>query len=703
MSLLDCPAAERDRGLCLDLDLSRPGDISAQRGVVTGALSWDAVRGARFDGTNDSVAVPFSSQIFDSGFWSLVLVFWPEFTPGDLVTRYLWSAATATNSLAIDTDGTMFAKFGGANILAAYATYSAYWKTNQRNVLVMVGRNTSQSWYLNGNLFKSNNAAFTSYTYTTLTIGATSAGTSKFLGSISSIKFFRHNSAAELLTAQEASDYYHNKSFNYMSRASCILPLTAACHEPSHATQTTDVDQTEKLVDGDMEAVGIAAWTVGGAGAVVQKVPGARTGGSGTQVLQIIRAGAQATATQTILTIGVKYRVTGWARGDGVASWPRVGTSAGYLWSGTTSATWQYCDFVFTAAATGLFLTNHTDDGTCEFDDFSVKIAVNLLSDGAMEQFDTDQWTAGNAATLTKSTTTPYQGTQCLRITYGGVNSPYAGQTIFTVGKRYRISGAARGNGVYFPYVADTTGAAMWIGTVSTSWQTFSIDVTLTQTQLRLFSSANAAGYVEFDNMSVVEMRARTLDASGRGNNLILGDGSTVSTMPTKLGVRGYSLDGGDYFKQENALGLTGDFSILWVGRFDYSARCFLWSLRNAVGTDGLAVDFTPTALRVLHNSGVSAASLSSTPVDFTTQHLGFVFDSVTRKASIYYNGKYTEQTAALTVASGYNSGVWLGARYSGTDKMTGRINGFVLTAFAMTPLQVADHYRATMQQIGAV
>lgn len=62
----------------------------------------------------------------------------------------------------------------------------------------------------------------------------------------------------------------------------------------------------------------------------------------------------------------------------------------------------------------------------------------------------------------------------------------------------------------------------------------------------------------------------RTLDASGKGNHMTIGDGSTSTTYPTKMSKRGYLFDGGDYFviptSTDFSFASTG-MTIWWYGR----------------------------------------------------------------------------------------------------------------------------------------
>lgn len=703
------PPAELARGCCFDLQLRDPRGIQELGGTVTGALQFRRSTGAVFDGTNDYITFsgPGLPIPFNTGFLSFVWVFYPAFAAAEAVDRVLFYLSDTTGVVQKDSGGTLACNVGGVGVSSLLAAYEPYWRVNQRNVLVGAFRSGAQTLWLNGVQIgtAAGGASGISTAYTSMAIGARTTGIRKFLGSIASVKFFRHNNAAELLTSQEASDFYLNRTFNYAKRAVVSLPMQMSQHEPNHALQVSEVDQTQLCADADMEAAGVAAWTTFGAGGTFQKVAGSRPGGTGTRVLQIIRAGAMAYCYQTILTVGTRYRVTGWARGDGLASWPRVGTGAATYWSGTTSASWQYCDCTFVATNANFTLYNHTDDGTCEFDDFAVRQSANILSDPDVEASNLDAWSVGNLATLTKSSTLPYQGTYCLQVAFNAVASPYAAQFILTVGKRYRVTGYARGDGVRAPLVQDGA-VVLWTGTAVNTWQAFSADFTATTTAIRFYSNAVAAGYCEFDALSVVEFRSRTLDASGHGNNLTLGDGTTATTQPTKLSQRGYSLDGGDYFKRETAIGIPADFTVAMLVRPTSSTGTrALWSCRNSAGAKSLAVYGTAAAeiLTILHNVGASTI-LTTVPLPLgVASHYCFAYINSTRVLQIYYNGALAYTSAALTDTNGHDNGFWLGALSTPEYYWTGSILQADVMAFAATPLQVRDHYHQSISQVGAV
>lgn len=174
---------------------------------------------------------------------------------------------------------------------------------------------------------------------------------------------------------------------------------------PAHYSNTNQFSETtlaegsnyyavEKLVDGNMEAVGVAAWTVGN-GATLTKDIVAPHNPPGKNLRVAFTALADPFASQTILTAGHHYRVQGWAKGDGVAlHTPTVQDGATILWTGAVAAAWQYFSFDFVAVGTILSFHCTAGAGFSEFDDVTVReigVQAGDSSSGSAElNVDTD-------------------------------------------------------------------------------------------------------------------------------------------------------------------------------------------------------------------------------------------------------------------------------------------------------------------------
>ena len=141
----------------------------------------------------------------------------------------------------------------------------------------------------------------------------------------------------------------------------------------SMATIEGDPSGIQLLTDGDMEAVGVAAWTTGG-GTVLTKDATAPHGGS--QWLKVSKAGTgYGTANQITLVVGKSYNITGWARGDGTRAPFVYDTGAASLWTGTSSTAWQAIDVNFVAVGARVDLGSFFPTaGFVGFDDVSVEL-----------------------------------------------------------------------------------------------------------------------------------------------------------------------------------------------------------------------------------------------------------------------------------------------------------------------------------------
>lgn len=149
---------------------------------------------------------------------------------------------------------------------------------------------------------------------------------------------------------------------------------------------------------------------------------------------------------------------------------------------------------------------------------------TNVVTDGDMEAVGTASWTVYGSATLSKETP-GYAGNQKLRIVRnGGVGG--ASQVCLTSGKRYRVRGYAKSDGVEIPIVGDGNGISnYWTGVnTTTDWQYFDVIITAYHASLFVAKNTSGSGYVEFDNIEVIpivgiESKAIT---SVAGNNPII-------------------------------------------------------------------------------------------------------------------------------------------------------------------------------------
>jgi len=196
-----------------------------------------------------------------------------------------------------------------------------------------------------------------------LQVGRYFNNNSSWDGVIKELKIFETT-----LTAQDATNFYNNSTYNYMNDTVVNLQMRSQDHDPS------GTDGTELLVDGDMEAAGVGDWTANDS--VLTKETGTRTGGSGIQVLRVTRSASTYWATQVCMTVGKQYRLRGWARSDGNDA-PVVFLHSGTaIWTGTNSTDWQKFDITGAAEFVQVFIGSlgNTTSAYVEFDDVSVEL-----------------------------------------------------------------------------------------------------------------------------------------------------------------------------------------------------------------------------------------------------------------------------------------------------------------------------------------
>lgn len=127
------------------------------------------------------------------------------------------------------------------------------------------------------------------------------------------------------------------------------------------------------------------------------------------------------------------------------------------------------------------------------------RAAQPVLLDGACQ--DVSKWTAGSSATL--SNEADGVAGNCMRVTYGGVDNPYAYQNILIQGNQYSVTGYARLSGGTSANIY--TGAQSVASTTSATWAAISGQgEALLSPLLRCYMLGTGAGnYAEFDSLTV--------------------------------------------------------------------------------------------------------------------------------------------------------------------------------------------------------
>jgi len=249
---------------------------------------------------------------------------------------------------------------------------------------------------------------------------------------------------------------------------------------------------TDVIVDGDMEAVGVAAWSEWDCTPTKDTTPPLQEGTQHLRLTADVGAGT-CTVTQSVLTSGKSYRITGWARSDGTEA-PKIWVGSGSLiWTGGTTGTWEQFNLTFLSGGTdvdlGFTCSGPGGSEYVEFDDIEV-----LEQNGS--------WLSSKK--ISRESSDIAGSTYCLRL-----HNTYATayQNVLTIGKSYKVSGKARSSGTGNEYPLIThDGSTMWTGTISSSWQDISFTFIATATDFTLATFANAAGeYSEYDNITVIE------------------------------------------------------------------------------------------------------------------------------------------------------------------------------------------------------
>jgi hypothetical protein len=112
-------------------------------------------------------------------------------------------------------------------------------------------------------------------------------------------------------------------------------------------------------------------------------------------------------------------------------------------------------------------------------DSVSVEESGQLINDGSQEMTGIGEWTVAGGATVTKDLSVYYAGAQSIKVARNTGNG-YIYQVSTSVGDSYEVAGWARGDGANgVPTIFDGV-TNLWVGTNSTTWQSFSFTYTPT-------------------------------------------------------------------------------------------------------------------------------------------------------------------------------------------------------------------------------
>jgi len=446
------------------------------------------------------------------------LPFNPDFAHDDGALTYLQSSTGDNYAVYKDAGDNLVIKLGGTIIESiAAGVYGAAWNVDARNRLLISTNGTLTNAWLNGTQILTNDATgWAAVAVADLVIGSAAGGASYFSGTHHGIHF-----RAGLLTQGDVDGLEAGDLWSYSARCNLVLDMKDQTERAGTVSGRTDV-----MVDGDMEAVGTAAYTATNSAALTKvSVDPA----SGLQNLNIAYGGvANPGATEDILVSGRRYRARGKFRASvwPAAAFVKIGTTTKF----TQANVWTYFDFVAVANSATFTLYGQIGAGEeAEFDDVEVFETDEFLRDPDMEETGVESWLDVGAVTKTKETGTPYQGLQVLRLAAAGAGDvgvyQVAATTGLVAGYKYQVIGRARGDGTNIPRVDDTAGT-IWTGVAGTDWQEIKLDFIMgAGAGFYLMNAAAAAGYVEFDSMSVRLVLAQTLDKGRFGHVCTLGNG----------------------------------------------------------------------------------------------------------------------------------------------------------------------------------
>ena len=130
------------------------------------------------------------------------------------------------------------------------------------------------------------------------------------------------------------------------------------------------------FLDGDMEDPGVSDWTPGNGAVLTKETTSPKVGARNLRITQTSPT-MDPYAEQEPLLVNRRYRITGWARGDGSAAIPTILNETNAIWTGTVSTTWQEVEAEFWATqGTGMLFMGDTSVASgspfCEFDDIDI-------------------------------------------------------------------------------------------------------------------------------------------------------------------------------------------------------------------------------------------------------------------------------------------------------------------------------------------
>lgn len=373
----------------------------------------------------------------------------------------------------------------------------------------------------------------------------------------------------------------------------------------------------------------------------------------------------------------------------------------------------------FTVGSTAaLYIYRNTGTTDVSFDNVEVRQVdisssgdfdgSELVTDGDMEAADTNAWIAQNNATISKETTNPHGGSQVLRIAYNGTSNPIAAQTgVVETGKRYRVHGFARSDGVSVPRLYVGTTASIWVGDTSTTWQEFDIETISTGSEFKIYASLSVSGYVEFDDVSVTEISplSGSTPTDDSTNRPTLGADSSSGHLSNA-----YTFDGSNDYVDIYSSDLNSVFNpdegtlVAWAKVSDssvWSDGAADWIVNMRVDSNNIVQFFENNGnLYTYYYAGGTQKSISHATTTTEWFQVVLTWNASSDEAKFYFNG--SQQGSTQT-----GLGTWIGnlsstqsvigaLNNSGNSSWSGDINDVRLYNHALSPDEIASLYSAS-------
>ena len=219
--------AERERGASFADGFESQARVESNGGTVYGSPTFSASQGVTLNGSNDYIQYDLTGQEFFSSELSILIEFTPDFDWDNNSTRAIYYGDSYFYIVKTNNGGgnKLNMKIHNSFYSILPAAYSSYWKTNQKNILIISAESGSEKIWLNGEVIATASTSYTVRTVLNLYIGASNTGVQNFDGIIHRIVVFHAK-----LSDAECEAYSNGTMWNYENRAVAVWRFRAADH-----------------------------------------------------------------------------------------------------------------------------------------------------------------------------------------------------------------------------------------------------------------------------------------------------------------------------------------------------------------------------------------------------------------------------------------------------------------------------------------